>query len=292
MRKPEFTRDYKGFKILVYLDDCPMDPMDCEELVGYYIPVQKYKHLSNANDEFEIWKEEIKDCRIEANATDLYYCAEDITDLEVCEFKDLIALPLYAYSHSSFSLSTAEFSCPWDSGRIGLVYISVEAAAEAFMVEIPEVCYYDEAKAAKRHKAKVELRKRVDCALRASVEEYSNYLSGNAYCFSVDDPNGVEVVGLTGGYLGFQEQEDSFLLEEAHEEIDALIGRADAEEYRLQDLYAEVVHAIATHVGIPSTYTIAVEDKSSAGTGLQATIKIVHRDNKERRKEFLFTLSE
>ena len=36
--------------------------------------------------------------------------------------KDIIVLPVYLYDHSGISLSTAPFSCSWDSGQVGYIY--------------------------------------------------------------------------------------------------------------------------------------------------------------------------
>jgi hypothetical protein len=38
------------------------------------------------------------------------------------------AFPLYAYIHSGGRLSLTPFSCPWDSGQIGLVYVAKDTA--------------------------------------------------------------------------------------------------------------------------------------------------------------------
>ena len=33
------------------------------------------------------------------------------------------AFPVYMYAHSGIALSTSPFSCPWDSGRLGTLYL-------------------------------------------------------------------------------------------------------------------------------------------------------------------------
>ena len=43
---------------------------------------------------------------------------------------DLIGLPVYAYVHSGATIATTPFSCPFDSGRSGWVYCTLEAALE------------------------------------------------------------------------------------------------------------------------------------------------------------------
>ena len=41
---------------------------------------------------------------------------------------DLIGLPVYAYVHSGETIATTPFSCPFDSGRSGWVYCTLEEA--------------------------------------------------------------------------------------------------------------------------------------------------------------------
>lgn len=43
-----------------------------------------------------------------------------------------VILPIYAYEHGGITISTGGFSCPWDSGQVGFVYISREEAALAY----------------------------------------------------------------------------------------------------------------------------------------------------------------
>jgi hypothetical protein len=40
--------------------------------------------------------------------------------------KKHISLPVYMYSHSGETIATTPFSCPWDSGKLGFIYITNE----------------------------------------------------------------------------------------------------------------------------------------------------------------------
>lgn len=42
------------------------------------------------------------------------------------ERKGYVFLPLYLYDHSGITMSTAKFSCPWDSGQVGWIYTTKE----------------------------------------------------------------------------------------------------------------------------------------------------------------------
>ena len=77
-------------------------------------------------------------------------------------------LPLYLYDHSGITMSTGSFSCPWDSGRVGMIYISKAKAAQEGW-KTPEQAYE---------------------AMRAEVEEYDHYLTGQCYGYVVEDADG------------------------------------------------------------------------------------------------------
>lgn len=42
------------------------------------------------------------------------------------EEKAVAVLPVYMYDHSYITVSTRPFNCPWDSGQLGLIYITRE----------------------------------------------------------------------------------------------------------------------------------------------------------------------
>ncbi len=76
-----------------------------------------------------------------------------------------IALDLYLYDHSGITMNTGGFSCPWDSGQVGFIYISREQVRK---------CYGWERISKKREQ---EIR---DC-LESEVKIYDQYLTGDMY---------------------------------------------------------------------------------------------------------------
>jgi len=73
-----------------------------------------------------------------------------------------IILPVYMYDHGNIALSTTGFSCPWDSGQLGIVYVDREKILREFS----------------RKRMSRKLRAQAEKILRAEVEIYSRYLSG------------------------------------------------------------------------------------------------------------------
>jgi hypothetical protein len=100
-----------------------------------------------------------------------------------------IILPVYLYDHSGLSMSTSPFSCPWDSGQVGYIYIRMDTARK----EYPGLDGDD-------------LRNRVINTLKAEVEEYSAYLAGEVYGWFIKDDVG-ETLDSCWGYYSYSHAE-------------------------------------------------------------------------------------
>lgn len=87
------------------------------------------------------------------------------------ELRACIVLPLFLYDHSGITISTSPFSCRWDSGQIGFIYITREKILEEY--------------GGKRVSAK--LKKRVTEYLIGEVEVYDQYLTGDVYRFVLEE---------------------------------------------------------------------------------------------------------
>ena len=72
-----------------------------------------------------------------------------------------VSLPLYLYDHSGITISTSPFSCVWDSGRVGLIYMT--------KAEVEEVGGEQRA---------LEI-------LEGEVKEYDQYLTGDVWCYDI-----------------------------------------------------------------------------------------------------------
>jgi len=76
--------------------------------------------------------------------------------------KPAIILPLYLYDHSGITISTTPFSCKWDSGQIGFVFISKDKVKNDYGVK-------------RVTKKEIEKVKKV---LLAELETYDLYMRG------------------------------------------------------------------------------------------------------------------
>lgn len=48
----------------------------------------------------------------------------DLDDVKQLNPDEYIVLPIYAYIHGGITIRTTPFTCPWDSGQIGVIYCS------------------------------------------------------------------------------------------------------------------------------------------------------------------------
>jgi hypothetical protein len=62
----------------------------------------------------------------------------------------IYSLPVYAYIHSGIRLSCDPFSCPWDSGQIGIIHVSVEKMRREFGEDMDNAQLLDMANKAMR----------------------------------------------------------------------------------------------------------------------------------------------
>ncbi|MEA2037082.1 MAG: hypothetical protein U9O94_06210 [Nanoarchaeota archaeon] len=95
-----------------------------------------------------------------------------------------IYLPIYMYEHSSIALNTTGFSCKWDSGLLGYIYVSKKKIREWFSIK----------------NITKKIRKQVLIQLVHEIEAYSNYCNGELYRYIVKDETG-EVIDDCGGFF-------------------------------------------------------------------------------------------
>lgn len=93
-----------------------------------------------------------------------------------------ILLPVYLYDHSGLSISTGSFSCPWDSGQVGWIYMTLtEARSNWPNNTLDQATEY----------------------LQGEIDEYDRYLTGDAWGYIITDEDGEELTSCWG-YLGLE----------------------------------------------------------------------------------------
>jgi hypothetical protein len=113
-----------------------------------------------------------------------------------------IILPLYLYDHSGITISTGPFSCPWDSGQIGYIYITKEKARKEYSW---------------KYMTKSRI-KRIINYLENEVETYDQYLTGDVYGYRISNEDDDHIDSCWGFYG--HDYKDNGLLEMAENAID------------------------------------------------------------------------
>lgn len=106
--------------------------------------------------------------------------------------ENYVMLPLYLYDHSGITMSTGSFSCPWDSGQVGFIYITMEKAREEW---------------GEKHNPGIsdeEIRKKAIACLESEVKVYDDYLTGSVYGYVVASDDG-DHIDSCWGYFGSDE---------------------------------------------------------------------------------------
>jgi hypothetical protein len=98
----------------------------------------------------------------------------------------LVIKPLYMYDHSGQTISTTPFSCQWDSGQIGFVFVTKESIRECFGIKRVSNKYIEKAEAM------------IDC----EVKTYDQYITGDVYGFDVTDKENDVVIDSSTSYYG------------------------------------------------------------------------------------------
>jgi hypothetical protein len=168
------TEEYKGYKIKICIDENPFSPREDDNL-GTMVCFHRRYDLGDKHD-FET----PDDC------------------VQFSKKKDVISLPLYLYDHSGITMKTTPFTCPWDSGQVGFIYVGKEKIREWYQIK----------------KVTKKVIERVLKALESEVETYDRYLRGEVFGFQIEKND--EIVDSCWGFIGEQEE----VIQRAKEEVD------------------------------------------------------------------------
>ena len=113
------------------------------------------------------------------------YNTEDYSSFDAMIEKnhgDDIVLPVYMYDHSGLTISTRPFSCHWDSGQLGFIFITKAAIIANWGEHTEET-----------------VMQAVAC-MESEVKEYDSYLRGEVYLIEMQQ--GDEEPDIYGGIVG------------------------------------------------------------------------------------------
>jgi hypothetical protein len=158
------TEKFYGLTISIEADEDCQDPCDMFDDLGTMVCCHSRYNLGHKQDTNEA---------IEELAND----------------PQNIVLPLYLYDHSGITMNTTGFSCPWDSGQVGIIYVSKEKIRSEYGVK----------------RISPKLRAKVLKVLKGEVETYDDYLTGNVWGYTVADASG-DIIDSCWGFYGDYEK--------------------------------------------------------------------------------------
>ena len=160
------VEDFKGYEVKIVSDDSPDNPRTEWDNLGTMICFHKRYQLGDTNHGFK--------------SSDFASWTELYNKLS----KDAVAiLPVYMYDHSGITISTEPFSCSWDSGQIGVIFVSKEKVRKEFSV--------------KRISSK--LATKITEYLKGEVETYDTFLRGEVVGYEVEK-DGEQIDSCYGYY--------------------------------------------------------------------------------------------
>lgn len=177
---------YKDYTIKIVPDSDLMNPRDEEPRTTMICFHRKYS-LGDESD----YKQD-------------HYDSWDELEREIQrEEKPMIIYLVFMYNHSGRSLSTSPFSCPWDSGQIGFIFI-------------PKAKYIEEF----RHFDVMERHKRAEESIQSELEIYNKYIEGDGYGFNIYSPEDPE--DPVDSCWGFYYEKDC--IQSAKEAVDCIVN--------------------------------------------------------------------
>ena len=133
----------------------------------------------------------------------------------------IVAKYLYLYDHSGLTISTTPFSCPWDSGVVGVVYIEKEQLKRGYGKKV----------------FTKKLQEIANNIIDIEVEEYDNYLTGQVFGIIITNVDTGEETESTWGFYGY---------DYAKTEAKSML-KAEVEHYKKQQI-AERLDDINRHI--------------------------------------------
>ena len=201
-----YREEYKGHKISIYIDELVDGPREWENL-GKMICWHNRYNLGDEQprEDPQEWLHQLALSHTEYDEIDQYSDRfnnlENMTDAQLWDIlnRHYIFLPLYLYDHSGITMNTSGFHCPWDSGQVGWIYVSLEDVRKEYG----------------KKRVSRQLREKVEEYLKSEVKVYDQYLRGEVYGFVVEDQEGEHVNSCWGFYGDY----DGYVLEEARQSI-------------------------------------------------------------------------
>lgn len=174
--------EYKGYTIKIIADDMAESPREWDNL-GTMICFHGRYNLGDKHD---------------------FQSPAEFN--EFLQHSDVIALPLYLYDHSGITMNTTGFSCPWDSGQVGYIYITKNRIRQEMSRKRGKKYFPI------KHVTKNDIKRALE-RLRSEVKTYDDYITGNVTGYVIEQDG--EEIESCWGFIGDYDDENYGSLLEA-----------------------------------------------------------------------------
>lgn len=192
------TKTYRGYTIKIYQDEMAESPRIEWDNMGTMVLFHSRYELGDKEHGY--------------NSQD-FKSFDELKIQILRDHRDCVILPVYMYDHSGITINTTGFHCPWDSGQVGFIFISLEKARKE----------YQWLAVTKKRRDFLEV------MLRSEVSLYDSFLRGEVYGYKVVSPKGEDLDSCWGFYGGYEE---SGLMDEARGNIDWAINEKRKAHYK------------------------------------------------------------
>ena len=180
--------DYRGYRIHLHFDDWPDSPREWGNL-GTII----YKHPRYSLGDIQIGGRDSEFATVDD--------ARDFINRD-----DVISLPVYCYEHGAITINTSGYSCPWDSGQCGWIFVTKERLRKEYGVQ-------------RISKKIIETALEV---MREEIKTFDTYIRGDVLGWEVLDKEDTDLP--LESCWGYYSEEDA--LTDAHDCVDWMVKRA------------------------------------------------------------------
>jgi hypothetical protein len=185
--------DYRGFTIRIHVDQDPPNPRKDYDNLGTMVCLHGRYELGDENK----------------------MTLEEANELEAeVEKEGGVVLKLWLYDHSGITIATKPFSCQWDSGRVGFIYVRKQQLLNE----------YGFARDVRAHHEKARQ------VLEGEVETYDKFLTGSYCGYVIVNENDEEE---DDSCFGFEDSEVA--LDEAKATVDAILRHRQEELVRAEE---------------------------------------------------------
>ena len=180
MHDPVYEEAHRGHTIKIYHDPDAESPREWSNL-GTLICWHRRYRLGDSHS-FDSPEAFLRDLSGVSAQSDL-----SMDQLRDRAERKSVLLPVFLYDHSGLAMNTIGFHCPWDSGQVGYVYVTLEAVRKEFGVK----------------RVTKALREKAEDILRGEIVSYDAYLGGRVYGYVIEQDG--EEVDACWGFVGHYE---------------------------------------------------------------------------------------